>query len=349
MLASLHVSRHNARMLLAGDIGGTNTRLLLLDEKDAAPGSGVEMLERRRDQHVYSSNAYPSIEAVVADFLGRTGSRVEAAAFGVAGPVIDGVARATNLDWIVDTASLQSDLGTRRVLVKNDLETTGIGLLHLPPASFRVLNEGREDKEGNAALIAAGTGLGKAILVREANGSLRPIPSEGGHADFGARSEEQDDVVKWMRRRVGQVSHERLVAGPAIHHLHAYFAERGVAEPETISRRIADAGAKAPAEIAKAALERESPRCVAAIEFFVTAYGQSAQALALTALATGGMYLGGGIAPKILPALVDGRFMAAFRQHPFLEDLLAAIPVKVALDDRASLLGAAISAARSLS
>lgn len=335
-------------MLLAGDIGGTNTRLLLLDPDNSSPSDGVAILDRRIDQHVYSSNAHPSIEAVVGDFLARTGSKVEAAAFGVAGPVLDGVARATNLDWIVDSDSLRRTLGTERIAVKNDLETTGIGLLHLPAASFRVLNEGREDATGNGALIAAGTGLGKAILVREKDGSLRPIPSEGGHADFGARDPQQDAIVAWMRKRVGQVSHERLVAGPAIHLLHEYFTEAGTPEPEAVTRRITAAGADAPAEIAKAALRRESPRCEAALGFFVTAYGQSAQALALTALATGGLYVGGGIAPKILPALVDGRFMTAFTTHPFLQELLSAIPVKVALDDRASLLGAAVVAFRSL-
>jgi glucokinase len=335
-------------MLLAGDIGGTNTRLVLIDPSDAARGIDVGLLDRRVDTHVYASNDHPSIEAVVAQFLARSGKRATAAAFGVAGPVIDGVARATNLDWIVDTRSLAAELGTDRVAVKNDLETTGIGLLHLPAASFRVLNEGRPDARGNAALIAAGTGLGKAILVREVDGTLRPIPSEGGHADFGPRDPEQDAIVAWLRGRVGQVSHERLVSGPAIHHLWEYGREAGDPEPESITLEIVAAGAGAPARIAKAALANASPRCSRALDRFVTFYGQSAQALALTALATGGMFVGGGIAPKILPALIDGRFMAAFRTHPHLEELLGAIPVKVALDDRASLLGAVALAARTL-
>jgi len=339
-------SRQNGAMLLAGDIGGTNTRLVLIDPSEVSVDCGVECLDRRRDFHVYSSNAHPSIEAVVADFLARTGSRATAAAFGVAGPVIDGVAHATNLDWTVDTKALQRALDTDRVVVKNDLETTGIGLLHLPPTSFRVLNEGRVDRRGNAALIAAGTGLGKAILVREHDGSLRPIPSEGGHADFGARNEEQDQILAWLRRKVGQVSHENMVSGPAIKHLYDYCAEQGEPESAELTERIEAAGPDAPAKITQAAQNDESARCTRAIQLFVTAYGQSAQALALTALATGGMYIGGGIAPKILPALVTGRFMEAFKTHPHLSEVLGAIPVKVALDDRASLLGAVVLAAR---
>ncbi len=318
-------------MILAGDIGGTNTRLILLE-----PGAP---LDRPIDLFVYKSNDHDGIVHLVREFLARSGQHPTAAAFGVAGPVIEGRARATNLKWIVDTAEIREALKTDHVLVKNDLETTGVGLTRLPATSFRVLNEGFAEPEGNAALIAAGTGLGKAILVREKTG-FRPIPSEGGHSDFGPRDAEQDAIVGWMRRKYGHVSHERFVSGPGLKNLYDYCESRGDAEDSALSEKIASAGKDAPAQVAIAGLDRKSPRTIAALDLFVKVYAQSAQTLALTALATGGMFVGGGIAPKILPALVSGAFIEVFKTHPILGDLLARIPVKVALDDRASLLGA---------
>lgn len=323
------------RMLLAADIGGTNTRLVLLE-----PGAG---LDRAVDNKVYKSNDHASLNAIVRLFLAPHRVKVRAAAIGIAGPVLDGKASATNLDWGVDAGDLQSDLGIEKVALLNDLETTGIGLLRLPAASFRVLNEGTPYPSGNGALVAPGTGLGKAILVRHGAG-FRPIPSEGGHADFAPRNAEQLALWTFLRDKYGHVSDERVLSGPGLKNLYDFLATRGVPEDTALSERIALAGSEAPAQVSLAGLAGASERTKRALDLFATLFGQIAQSLALTTLATGGVYLGGGIAPKILQVLVSGVFMEAFRDHPILGSVLSRMPVSVVLDDRASLLGAVTAA-----
>jgi glucokinase len=326
-------------LLLAGDIGGTHTRLVLIDSD--AP------FDAPRLRHRYPSRAYPTFEAIVVQFLGATSARPDAAAFGVAGPAIDDRAKPSNLEYAVDAAVIRERFGIERVAVRNDLVTTGLGVTLLPPAAFRVLAEGRPDPRGNAALIAAGTGLGEAILTRVGT-RFEPQPSEGGHGDFGPRDEEQDALVKFLRGRFGQASRERVVAGPSILSLWEFRGTLGDAEDPDREQEIRRASAKdAPAIITGAALSGASARCGRALDLFVRAYAQCAQSLALTALATGGVYVGGGIAPKILPALAGGAFVTAFRSHPVLGEMLAAMPLKVVLDDSASLLGA-VAVARGL-
>lgn len=322
-------------MLLAADIGGTNTRLVLLE-----PGAG---LDRALDNQVYKSNDHESLTAIVRRFLAPHRVQIRAAAIGIAGPVLDGKASATNLDWGVDARELGSDLGIGQVALLNDLETTGIGLLRLPPASFRVLNEGTPYPGGNGALVAPGTGLGKAILVRQ-GGGFRPIPSEGGHADFAPRNDEQLALWTFLRDKYGHVSDERVLSGPGLKNLYDFLGTRGVPEDAALSEKIALAGSEAPAQVSLAGLAGASERTKRALDLFATVFGQIAQSLALTTLATGGVYLGGGIAPKILQVLVSGVFMEAFRDHPILGKVLARMPVAVVLDDRASLLGAVTAA-----
>lgn len=321
-------------MMLAGDIGGTHTRLVLLDP-NRPPDAPARAATFRSKEH-------PGLVAMIREFLAGEPTP-GAAAFGVAGPVFDGRAEPTNLAWAVDAREMSRELGIPRITIRNDLETTGIGIALVPDDKFLVLQAGHAYGAGNAALIAAGTGLGESILVRDAKSMLHAIPSEGGHSDFGPRDAEQDALVAHVRKRFGHCSAERLVSGPGLRNIHEFVAANapGGEDPAVLARfKEADPSAV----IAQSGLAGSSPVCVRALKLFVRCYGQEAASLALKALATGGLFVGGGIAPKILAALRTGEFIEAFRANPVLGELLAKIPVRVVLDDRASLLGASLLA-----
>ncbi len=321
-------------MILAGDVGGTNTRLCLVEDG----GMPRDMSARKS----YRSGSFKSLAAIVHEFLRETSARPRAAAFGVAGPVKDGKASATNLDWQVDSNELSAAIGGGRVLVRNDLETTGLGLEWLSADQVVSLNEGHAWPDGNGCLIAAGTGLGESILVRERDGGFRPIPSEGGHADFGPRDAQQDGLLTFLRARFGTVSWERVVSGPGLCHLYEYLCEscpkRGADDHAVIDRKNSEPLAQA---ISESALDGSSKLAAAALELFVSLYGAEASNLALKALATGGVWIGGGIAPRILPALTRGGFMRAFTGNVTLGPLLKNMPVTVVLEPDTSLIGAA--------
>jgi len=321
-------------MILAGDIGGTNTRLALV-ERGGDPRQSVE-------KRLYDSGAFADLAAIVRQFLTDTGispSRTPvAAAFGVPGPVRNGRATATNLHWSVDASRLSADLGIRRVEIRNDLEMAGLGIGRLGADRFSTLNEGVADESGNGALIAAGTGLGQAILLRE-SGGFRPLPSEGGQSDFAPRNNRQDGLLKFLRDRHGTVSCERVVSGPGLHAAFEYLVTCGEEPQPRIVESIAN---QDPAlVISTAALRGDCSVCVQALSLFADAYAAEAANLALTALATGGVFLGGGIAPKIVDVLRRPRFMEVFRGTGPLRELLASIPVTVILDEGAALIGAA--------
>ncbi len=322
-------------MILAGDIGGTHTRLALFEG------------DRPLAEQTYASGGAAGLLDLVAAFRAAHPGAVAAAAFGVAGPVVAGRVQATNLPWVVDRSELARALGTERVALVNDLEANGYGIAALAPADFAVLNAGAPAASGHAAVISAGTGLGEAGLFWD-GARHRPFASEGGHADFAPRDEVDLDLWRFLAREHGHVSWERVLSGPGLVNIYRCLREMGRAEePPDLAARLADADPAAV--IAEAALAGSPPICVAALDRFVGYYGAEAGNLALKLMATGGVYLGGGIAPRILPKLRGPAFTGAFAGKGRLRPVLEAIPLRVILNDRCALLGAARLATELLS
>ncbi len=321
-------------MLLAGDVGGTNLRLALFEEEEG------RLVERRSAR--LATAELRTLDEAFASFLAGE-ARVAAAAFGVAGPVRHGKAEGTNVAFSVDAAEIRVRLGVPAVVL-NDLEANGWGLAELAPSDFELLNRGEADPGGNGALVSAGTGLGEAILLRTPEGFV-PMPSEGGHASFAPRNDEEIELLRALRLRHGHVSWERVVSGPGLATLYRF--ERGLSglpEPEWLSREIAASPDPAPV-VSRAALGETDPVCQRTLHRFVSLLGAEAGNLALKALATGGVFVGGGIAPKILPLLRDS-FFTAFTAKGRFAPLLSRIPVRVVLNDSCAILGAARAAAR---
>ncbi|MGH7410250.1 MAG: glucokinase [Candidatus Methylomirabilis sp.] len=327
-------------MILAGDIGGTKTLLALYEGSRGA-------LSQVREEAFQSGDAL-SLEEILQRFL-RPGSPalLQAACFAVAGPVIDGKCKTTNLPWELDEAQLGEALHTR-VRLLNDLEGAAYGLLSLGPDEIEVLQPAVK-RQGNVALIAAGTGLGEAILVR-AGERHQVIASEGGHADFAPRSDLETALLGYLRQEYGHVSYERLLSGPGLHNIYRFLRDTGYApEPAWLKERLATADPSAV--ISEAALSAGDPLCAAALDLFVSIYGAEAGNLALKSLALGGVFVGGGIAPKILPKLRDGSFVKAFCDKGRMAGLMRSLEVSVVLNPRMALIGAAtvaceLSAAR---
>ena len=327
-----HRVHYNPEMLLAGDIGGTKTLLGLFDPA-ARPIA--------RETRSYHTGEFSSFGAIVDAFARDVGGTltVDAACIGVAGPVVDGRAALTNVHWDISVDEIRRRCSTARVALINDLEAIAASVTVLTADEVVVLQEGRAHPTGNAAVIAAGTGLGQAFLVR-VNDRFRTMASEGGHADFAARTDRELELVRMLRERYGRAEVEQVLSGPGVVNLFR-FTHRG---GECTVVTDADA-ADAPAQITRAALAGRCQFCADALRMFVEAYGAEAGNLGLRALATAGVFIGGGIAPKILPALRNGTFMTAFRAKVPLDDLVTAMPVKVIVNDDAGLLGAAVRAA----
>lgn len=319
-------------MILAGDIGGTKTRVGLFERE----GVELRLVRERR----YPSGDFASLSALLRAFLDPLElARVEVASFGVAGPVFEDAVHATNLPWTISAAQLAGDFGIERVRLSNDLVATAAGLPHLVPADVEVLQPGLEAPQSNAVLIAAGTGLGMALLPR-IDGVLRPRPSEGGHADFAPRDEAEDALRRFVAQRVGgRVSVERIVSGLGIPLVYEHLRERGVAtERAELRERLRTADpARAISEAALAGDEL----ALAAMRAFVSAYGAAAGNLALVGLASAGVWIAGGIAPKILPLLREGAFLESFRDKGRFRELLERVPVRVVLRADTALWGAA--------
>jgi glucokinase len=317
-------------MLLAGDIGGTKTRLAAFELLDGRLQTVIDQTFRSLD--------YPSLDVLVLPFVAEHGLRLDGAGFGVAGPVKQGRAVATNLPWVVDAAQLAADLNLPAVTLLNDLEVIAAGLAALDDDDFVVLNSGTPDPDGNAAVIAAGTGLGEAGLFWDGQ-RHRPFASEGGHTDLAPRNELEMALLTYLIGRFGRVSYERVLSGPGLHNIYEFLRDSGRGdEPPWLRRELAEQDP--PAVISQAALAGRSPLCAAALDLFVSLYGAEAGNLALKMMATGGVYVAGGIAPKILDKLADGTFLTAFTAKGRLSPLLQATPLKVVLNDRVALLGA---------
>lgn len=322
-------------IVLAGDIGGTKTHLGLYRDERGSP-------EPLRDQ-LYPTAAFPSLEAACAAFL-RPDDRPVAACFGVPGPVIDGRGHATNVPWEIERGALVRALGGIPVRLLNDLETTAYGMPHLKPADLVTLHPGEtRDEPANIAVIAAGTGLGEAALIAAPRGYFA-IASEGGHCDFAPRSVEQRGLLEFLAREFDHVSFERVLSGPGLHNIYRYLlAIRPEAEPGWLTERMR--AGDPSAAIGEAALAGGDARAVAALRLFAAIYAAEAANLALKYLALGGVMIGGGIAPKILPFLREPAFVEAFLNKGRLRATLARIPVRVSINQSAALIGAAWAAA----
>ena len=328
------VNRKVMRTLLAADIGGTKTLLGLFEFATPRP--------RRIAVQVFGTLDYKDLPSMIAGFLERESvdaAAIESACFGVAGPVFDEAAELTNVPWKVDARSVKARFAFRRVMLLNDLQAMAYGVTVLEPSEVHVLQDGTPLDTGNIAVIAAGTGLGEALL-HNVNGRYIPSPSEGGHADFAARTEREIVLLRDLVVRYGRADVERVVSGPGIVNVYR------VAHQDRCVAGIDISDPNAPRAISSAALERRCAGCVETLAMFVEAYGAEAGNLAIRVVSTGGVFVGGGIAPKILPALANGTFMRAFRAKPPLEAMLSAIPVKVILNAEAGLVGAAVFASK---
>jgi glucokinase len=318
-----------AAMILAGDIGGTKVNLAVF-------GEDVRLVPK--SLATFSSHAHASLEEIALAFIASHKLKVEYACFGIAGPVRKGRAQLTNLSWQVNERDLARALGVKQVWLINDLEANAHGIAGLRGDDFVLLNRGEDGATGNAAIISAGTGLGEAGLFWDGNRHL-PIASEGGHSDFSPRTDLDDELRRYLRPRVGQVSWEHVLSGPGTVQIYQFLRDTGRGEePAWLTEQLRhDDPAKV---ITRAAFDRKCELCVKTLELFVTYYGAEAANLALKVLATGGLYVGGGIAPKIIKILQDGTFMKAFLGENRMKDLLAAIPVRVIMNDKTALIGA---------
>ena len=323
-------------MILVGDIGGTKTNVALF----APDGRGGGELSAKRS---FPTARYDSPEALFAEFVAAHDVRLTRACFGVAGPVIDNHVRATNLRWEVDGESLRRELKLEAVTLINDLEATAYGIEALGPEQIHTLNEGDARRGGNRALIAAGTGLGMCAVVWH-EGRYVPVASEGGHADFAPRNPLESEMFLHMLADPGfrgHVSSERVVSGQGLFNVYKFLRARGRdgAEPAWLSEEIAVGDA--PAVIGRAALVGRCELAVKALDVFAEAYGAMAGNLALLWVATGGVYVGVGIAPKIIEKLKDGSFMRGFTAKGRFTEFAAGVPVRVILDPETALYGAA--------
>ncbi len=329
---------NNEAFLLAGDIGGTKTKLALY-----LPGA--EGLKLVRDAS-YKSIDYDGLEAIVADFLAGSEAAPAAACFGVAGPVNEGRCRTTNLPWLVEESSVSSHTNIPRVRLLNDLQAMALGLARLPADELVELNPTARQASGNIAVIAAGTGCGEAMLYWDGQ-THHAIATEGGHADFAPNTVEQEGLLRWLRAKFdGHVSYERILSGPGLYHIYQYLAEERIA-PESAAFKAALLAGEDPGKlIGGFGLEQGDPLSRASLRLFAQVYGAEAGNWALKTLAYGGVLIGGGIAAKILPAMTNGDFMESFCDKGRFSAWMGQLSVKIALNQDSGLLGAAYHAAR---
>jgi glucokinase len=321
--------------VLAGDIGGTNTRLAVFN----VCGQQLETLAKTS----YPSQQYASLNNVIAVFQRTHQHTLQAACFGVAGPVHQQEAKITNLPWQISAANIAESLALSRVSLLNDLEATGWGLRTLRAEDFHTLQQGADEASGNAAILAAGTGLGQAGLYFDGQ-QFHPFACEGGHTDFSPQTELDMALLRCLAREHEHVSWERVVSGPGLVSMHACLSQLRQRESPDWLQQAMHEGDPAAA-ISSAAQQGRDAICVEALDMFVHLYGVEAGNLALKLMATGGLYIAGGIAPKILQQLQTGTFLDAFLAKGRMQGLLQRVPVRVVLNEEAALQGAAYFAA----
>lgn len=320
-------------MILAGDIGGTKTVLALIETQ--ADGS----LSVRREQ-TFASGDYPTFEEILQLFL-LNEVRVDAACFGIAGPVINQRCQTTNLPWLLDGEQLKTLLATEKVKLLNDLEAMAVGMLHLKADEFIELNPNAKPQTGNIAVIAAGTGLGEAILHWNGQ-NYQPMATEGGHCSFAPQTAQQDALLQYLRGLYpDHVSYERILSGIGFSHLYDFLRDTGFAPACPIVPDAKDcAGIDRNALISRLGVQGEDKLCQEAVRLLVEIYGAEASNLALKSFATGGVFIGGGIGPKIRPVLESGVFLKGFTTKGRFQPLLSSVSVKLSLNPKTPLLGA---------
>ena len=323
--------------VLAADVGGTNTRLATFEAGNSTP----------MQLETFASNEHTSLDQMIVLFLADHPTTVDAACAGVAGPVRAGRTEAVNLAWPVDAATLATTLALPRVTVLNDLEANAWGLGSLDPDDLASVLAGTPDPIGNRAVISAGTGLGQAGLFWDGS-EHRVFATEGGHADFAPRSELEADLYLFLAAELGHVSYERVVSGMGLVNIFRFLLHRERrATPGWLAEALSSGGDES-AVISHQAIEGGDPTASEALDLMISVFGAQAGNLALSMMATGGIYLGGGIAPKILQRLCDGGFAAAFLAKGRFAELMSRIPVRVILNDLTALMGAARRAERDL-
>lgn len=321
----------DGNLVLAGDIGGTKTNLGLFQMGKTRPSP--------KEMETYSSREAPDLEHIIGRFLDKHKVTIASACFGVAGPVQGGRSKTTNLPWTISENSIKKRFKWNHVILINDLTATAYAIPLLTNREFHALNKAKGEKGQNFGLVAPGTGLGMALLIWVENKYI-PVASEGGHADFGPNDLMEAELWAYLYERWDHVSVERVLSGSGLFNIYSWLRDSGRHhEAEWLAKKIKEMD---PARaISAAAMDRKDPLCEEALDIFVSIFGSVAGNLALTGMTTGGVYLGGGIPPKILPKLDEAAFMQAFTNKGRFKDLLEKIPVRVILNDRAALLGAA--------
>ncbi len=321
-------------MLLAGDIGATKTSLAIYSPEFGA--------RRPLSEATFPSGSYPNLQTLVREFLDQVDVPVERATFGVAGPVVGGQARVTNLSWVMDEEELKAALNLSSVRLLNDLQAIAYGVPFLETQDLHTLSAGQPTAGGAIAVIAPGTGLGEAFLTWDGS-RYQAHATEGGHADFAPTDEVQMGLLRYLLERLDHVSYERVCSGMGLPNIYAYLKHTGYAEEPTWLAQELEAVDDPTPVIVNTALARdtECELCVATLDIFVSILGAEAGNLALKVLATGGVYVGGGIPPRILSVLETGRFIQSFRAKGRFADLMAGLPVHVILNPTVALLGAA--------
>ncbi len=320
-------------MILAGDIGGTKTILALFSIKDGVDGGEIH-------QTLYKSGDYDSLEAVIEEFLEQTGVSPAAACFGVAGPVNNQESQITNLPWIISAENIRTTFGIKRVMLLNDLESIATAVPHLSNKDIYTLNEGVVDPQGNIAVVAPGTGLGTAFLVWTGQ-RYKALASEGGHTSFAPGNMQEIELLKHLKRRYRHVSFERMCSGGQLPNIYDFFLEKqSYLEPDWLKNELESARDRTPI-IVQAALEHKADICEATLDMFVNMLGSAVSNMAITILPRGGIYLGGGIPPRILERLKRPDFLSAIANKGRFFNLCSNMPVHVIMTPKAALYGAA--------
>ena len=322
-------------MLLAGDVGGTKTNVGIYSS-DKGPREPLF-------EGTFPSGQYASLEDLVSEFLLQVSIEIDRASFGVAGPVVGGQARITNLPWVIEEDQLRRSLHLKSVQLFNDLEAIAYGVNLLEKDDLHTLNEGVPIPRGTLAVIAPGTGLGEAFLIWDGK-RYHAYPSEGGHADFGPTNPLEIDLLRYLHKKMEHVSYERICSGHGLPNIYRYLKDSGYAEEQAwLAEQLATADDPTPI-IVSAALDSEKPckLCVTTLRIFVSTLGAEAGNLALKVMATGGVYLGGGIPPRIISLLDEGAFMERFTNKGRFSELVSRIPVHVICNPKIALMGAAL-------
>ncbi len=320
------------KMYLAGDIGGTKTHLAIFKKE----GRETICVKEKK----FSSQKYPNLRSIVKEFL--TGELVKKACFGIAGPVRNGKSQATNLPWVIDTGVLSTTFHFERVSLINDLEANAYGVRELSENELFVLNKGNSNGVGNQAIISAGTGLGEAGIFFDGK-HYHPFACEGGHSDFAPRHDIEDELLLFLRKKFTHVSYERILSGPGLYNVYEFIVKtKKKYEEQSVFDEITSGDS--PKLITEKGLSKESQACAYTLELFVSIYGAEVGNMALKMLAFGGVFIGGGIAPKILEVIKKGSFFTSFKEKGRFSGLLQSIPIHVILNDKTALLGAMVYA-----